>query len=44
MLGPQTVKIRWIGSDGWTWWGGADRATATPVSVPAGGNTVFVLS
>ncbi|MFC7243704.1 carboxypeptidase regulatory-like domain-containing protein [Catellatospora aurea] len=44
VLGPQTVKIRWIGSDGWNWWGGTDRASATPVSVPAGGNTVIVLS
>ncbi|WP_155369368.1 MSCRAMM family protein [Catellatospora vulcania] len=44
VLGPQTVKIRWIESDGWNWYGGADREHATVVSVPAGGNTVFVLS
>ncbi|MEV0455682.1 MSCRAMM family protein [Catellatospora methionotrophica] len=44
VLGPQTVKIRWIGEDDWQWYGGADRASATIVSVPAGGNTVFVLS
>lgn len=44
VLGPQTVKIRWIESSGWNWYGGTDRASATPVSVPPGGNTVFVLS
>ncbi|MEU8000792.1 carboxypeptidase regulatory-like domain-containing protein [Catellatospora sp. NPDC049111] len=44
VLGPQTVKFRWIESAGWNWYGGTDRASATIVSVPPGGNTVFVLS
>jgi hypothetical protein len=43
-VGPQSVKIRWLGQDGWVWYGGADAEHAAVVSVPAGGNTVFVLS
>jgi hypothetical protein len=46
VLGPQVVKVRYVltdanGNDLDGWFGGADRAHATPVRIPARGSTTI---